>query len=225
MSFKSVVIGSLFGVVFFFSGCCSTCNATQSRINCNQNCANRYHECVNQCNNNYECVQVCKNECPSVDNSCFAKVNYNNTDCRVNNSCNQPKPAAYVAPQPNPDEFIIQNSPVLPANRIITIAAVGMGVAPVNTISPAQAIALAKRAAIVDAYRQLGEKMYGIRINATDTIGDMVAKNSKVKTKVLAVIKNAEIIETTMQDGLCQVKMEVKLDGRLWNYILSGVAI
>jgi hypothetical protein len=67
--------------------------------------------------------------------------------------------------------------------------------------------------------------MYGIRINATDTIGDMVAKNSKVKTKVLAVIKNAEIIETTMQDGLCQVKMEVKLDGRLWNYILSGVAI
>ena len=105
---------------------------------------------------------------------------------------------------------------------VIELSAVGMGVAPEATISPSQALALAKRAAIVDAYRQLGEKMYGIRVNAQDTVRDMVLKNSTVKTKVMAVIRNAEIIETIYKDGLCQVNMELKLDGKRWYRILTG---
>ena len=97
-----------------------------------------------------------------------------------------------------------------------------MGVAPETTISPAQALVLAKRAAIADSYRQLGEKMYGIRINAKDTIKDAVVKSSSVRTQVNAIIRNAEIQETVYKDGLCQVEMEVKLDGRRWYRVLSG---
>ncbi|EQD93260.1 LPP20 lipofamily protein, partial [Helicobacter pylori PZ5080] len=96
------------------------------------------------------------------------------------------------------------------------------GVAPESTISPSQALALAKRAAIVDGYRQLGEKMYGIRVNAQDTVKDMVLQNSVIKTRVNALIRNAEITETIYKDGLCQVSMELKLDGRIWYRILSG---
>ncbi|MWV63149.1 hypothetical protein DCO58_00390 [Helicobacter saguini] len=116
----------------------------------------------------------------------------------------------------------IQNSPLLTPNNVIEIQAVGMGVAPESTISPAQALALAKRAAIVDAYRQIGEKMYGIRINANDTIRDAIAQNSTIKGRVQALIKNAEITETAYKDGLCQVNMEVKLDGRIWHRVLNN---
>ncbi len=117
---------------------------------------------------------------------------------------------------------MIQNSPILTPNNIIELSAVGMGVAPESTISPSQALALAKRAAIIDAYRQIGEKMYGIRLNAQDTVRDMMLINSVVKTKVEALIKNAEVIETVYKDGLCQITMELKLDGKIWHNILSN---
>ncbi|PAF41566.1 LPP20 family lipoprotein [Helicobacter sp. 11S03491-1] len=125
-----------------------------------------------------------------------------------------------IAPK-NADPMI-PNTPILTPTNVIELSAVGMGVAPESTISPSQALALAKRAAIVDAYRQLGEKMYGIRVNAQDTVRDMVLQNSTVKTKVQALIRNAEITETVYKDGLCQVSMELKLDGRVWYRALSG---
>ncbi|MCH5322399.1 MAG: LPP20 family lipoprotein [Helicobacter sp.] len=120
------------------------------------------------------------------------------------------------------DEVVIPNAPIITPSSIIEISAVGMGVAPDTSYSPAQALALAKRAAIVDAYRQIGEKMYGIRVNAQDTVRDMVLKNSTVKTKLMAVIRNAEIVETVYKDGLCQVSMELKLDGKRWYRVLTG---
>lgn len=119
-------------------------------------------------------------------------------------------------------EDIIPNSPILRSQKVMTISAKGLGVAPTNTTSPAQALALAKRAAVVDAYRQLGEKMYGIRVDAKDTIRDMASRSSIVKTRLLAVIKNAEIVDETYNNGLYEITMEVKLDAGKWNKILSG---
>ncbi|BDQ29319.1 hypothetical protein NHP190002_00850 [Helicobacter ailurogastricus] len=116
---------------------------------------------------------------------------------------------------------MIANTPILTPTNVIELSAVGMGVAPESTISPSQALALAKRAAIVDGYRQLGEKMYGIRVNATDTVKDMILQNSVIKTKVNALIRNAEITETIYKDGLCQVSMELKLDGRIWYNVFN----
>ncbi len=119
-------------------------------------------------------------------------------------------------------ENFIPNSPILRGKKTMTISAKGMGVPPVNTISPAQAKALAKRAAVVDAYRQLGEKMYGIRIDAKDTIRDMASRSSVVKTRLQAIIKNAEIIDESYNNGLYEVTMELKLDARKWQRVLSG---
>lgn len=132
----------------------------------------------------------------------------------------QPQPQAQQQPEKVPN--IIPNSPVLESEQVIELSAVGMGVAPENTISPSQALALAKRAAIIDAYRQIGEKMYGIKINGKDTVKDMVMTNSVVKAQVEALIKNADIVETIYKDGLCQVTMELKLDSRTWNRILAA---
>lgn len=136
-----------------------------------------------------------------------------------------PTPAPAIAePKVEPEPKvpnIIPNSPYLESENVIELSAVGMGVAPESTISPSQALALAKRAAIIDAYRQIGEKMYGIKINAQDTVKDMVMTNSVVKARVEALIKNADIVETIYKDGLCQVTMELKLDSRTWNRILA----
>ncbi len=98
---------------------------------------------------------------------------------------------------------------------------VGEGIAPQNTISPAQAIALAKRAAVADAYRQLTEKLYGVKVNAKDTVRDAALSNSKIITQVNGLIKNANITETSFRDGLYRAKMELKIDSKTWKRIFS----
>ncbi len=102
-----------------------------------------------------------------------------------------------------------------------TFSVVGEGVAPVNTISSAQAIALARRAAIADAYRQLGEKLYGVKISAKETIKDAALKNSKIVTQVNALIKNAVIMDNAYKDGLYMITMELTIDGEVWKELFS----
>lgn len=109
----------------------------------------------------------------------------------------------------------------LRSNPIKEFAVVGEGIAPQNTISPAQALALAKRAAVADAYRQLGEKLYGVKVNAKETVKDAALKNSKIITQVDGLIKDAYITESSYKDGLYRVKMELKIDSKTWKRIFS----
>jgi hypothetical protein len=112
-----------------------------------------------------------------------------------------------------------QNCELDPCTTII-FGVTGQGVAPANTISPAQAIALAKRAAIADAYRLLAEKIYGVKVEGDDYIRNMVVKRTTVRTHVAAMIQNARIVDTGMKDGLYEVEMELTLDGRQWYQLL-----
>ncbi len=106
--------------------------------------------------------------------------------------------------------------------KAIRINVTGQGVAPTMTSSPAQAYALAKRAAIADAYRLLAEKVKGVRIEGSDKIKNMMVQRSEVRTFVDAVIAEAEIIETVFKDGLCEVEMELTLDPAQWRSILAA---
>lgn len=100
---------------------------------------------------------------------------------------------------------------VLEENKDIRISVVGQGVAPMHTASPAQAYALAKRAAVADAYRLIAEKVKGVRVEGDDLIKNMMVKRSTVRTTVKAMVKNASVVETQFKDGLCEVEMEVSL--------------
>jgi len=104
----------------------------------------------------------------------------------------------------------------------VRISVVGQGVAPTMTTSPAQAYALAKRAAIADAYRLLAEKVKGVRIEGSDKIKNMMVQRSEVRTFVDAVIAEAEIVETVFKDGLCEVEMELTIDPQQWQSILAS---
>jgi hypothetical protein len=97
-------------------------------------------------------------------------------------------------------------------DNIIRVTVVGQGVAPSFATSPAQSYALAKRAAMADAYRLLAEQVKGVRIDGKDTIKNMAIKSSVVNTQVNAMIKNAKITETTFKDGMCEVEMEVEIN-------------
>jgi len=111
---------------------------------------------------------------------------------------------------------------VLTKDNVLIFKVVGQGVSPVNTISPAQAKALAKRAAIADAYRQLAEKIAGVKIEGRDKIVNMVTKKSLVRTCVNALIKNATIIDSRTKNGLYEVEMEIKMYGKTWYPLLAS---
>jgi len=113
--------------------------------------------------------------------------------------------AAVKAPEPKKDKN------TLDMNSNMRIGVVGQGVAPMNTSSPAQAYALAKRAAVADAYRLIAEKVKGVRIEGDDLIKNMMVKRSTVRTTVKAMVRNANVVETTFKDGLCEVEMEIVL--------------
>ena len=97
----------------------------------------------------------------------------------------------------------------------------GQGVAPSFTQSPAQAFALAKRAAMVDAYRLLGEKIQGVKVEGQDLIKNMMVKRSQVRTEVNAMIREATVIETEFKDGLCEIEVELIVTGSRWHGSLS----
>ena len=116
----------------------------------------------------------------------------------------------YVEPAPKVQK-VQKYSNLLQPNMMMTVSVIGEGVAPANTISPAQAYALAKRAAVADAYRLLAEKINGVVVDGQDTVRNMVMQRSTVKTQVSAMIRNANIVETTYKEGLCEVELEVKI--------------
>jgi len=103
------------------------------------------------------------------------------------------------------------NKNLLTQTQRVRVSVIGQGVSPTQTASPAQAYALAKRAAIADGYRLIAEKVKGVRVEGQDLIQNMMIKRSFIRTSVNAMVKNANIIETTFKDGLCEVEMEIVL--------------
>lgn len=101
--------------------------------------------------------------------------------------------------------------PILKAQNELVITVVGQGVAPSVTASPAQAYALAKRAAMVDGYRLIAEKVKGVEVEGQDTIKNMMLMQSTTRTSVEALVRGANITNTTFKEGLCEVEMEITL--------------
>lgn len=101
--------------------------------------------------------------------------------------------------------------PILKAENELVITVTGQGVAPSVTSSPAQAYALAKRAAMADGYRQIAERVKGVQVEGQDTIKNMMLQQSSTKTSVEAIVRGANLLNTTFKEGLCEVEMEIAL--------------
>lgn len=94
------------------------------------------------------------------------------------------------------------------------IQVTGMGVAPPNAVSQAHSAMMARRAAVVDAYRQLAEVVNGVQVDSETTVEQMVLTSDIVKTRISAVIKGAAIVsEGELSGGGYSVTMELPLFG------------
>lgn len=125
--------------------------------------------------------------------------------------CKTPECLKNVNTETNTKVNSFVQEPVLEQNKELRISVIGQGVAPMNTISPAQAYALAKRAAVADAYRLIAEKVKGVRVDGQDLIQNMMVKRSSIRTSVDAMVRDANILETVFKEGLCEVEMEIIL--------------
>lgn len=92
------------------------------------------------------------------------------------------------------------------------ITVVGTGLPPANMGS--RGTPLARRAAIVDAYRYLAEAIKGVQVDADTLMQDLVIQNDTVRTQVSALVQGAKIIEEHANaDGSYSVTMSIPLYG------------
>lgn len=91
----------------------------------------------------------------------------------------------------------------------------GTGVAPANARNAVQARMMARRAAVVDAYRQIAEQIAGVQVDASTTVEDMAVSSDVIKTNVSALVQGARIVdEKTVEGGQgYTVRMQVPLFG------------
>ena len=93
-------------------------------------------------------------------------------------------------------ELLVPSLPLV--ERRESLSATGYAVISVqNHRTPAQQRLLAIRAAKLDAYRSLAEQVYGLRLDATTTVADMVVQNDTFRSKVEGVIYGATLVSIT----------------------------
>ncbi len=95
------------------------------------------------------------------------------------------------------------------------IEALGMGVPPANAVSRAQARALARRAAYVDAQRNLLETIQGVQVDSETTVKNMAVESDIIKTKLSGLVKGYRVVkEQELPDGSFQVILAVNMHGK-----------
>lgn len=93
-----------------------------------------------------------------------------------------------------------------------TVFASGYGTAPDNAPSRKKRL-LARRAAQVDAYRNLAEIISGVQINSETTVLDLEATSDIIRTKLKTVIRGGLITKDIFQNEIAEIIVEVKMDG------------
>ena len=96
-----------------------------------------------------------------------------------------------------------------------TIFAHGYGVDPQEQLGSSKARLLARRAAQLDAYRNLAEIVNGVRVNSQTLVQDMTLASDTVRTQVEAVIKGAIMTKDHYQNDVASVTMEIPMAGNL----------
>ena len=92
------------------------------------------------------------------------------------------------------------------------VIATGIGLPPENMGS--RGTPLARRAAVVDAYRNLAETIQGVQVDSDTLMQDLVIQSDTVRAQVSALVKGAKILEEgTNADGSYFVRMSVPLYG------------
>ena len=140
-------------------------------------------------------------------------------------------PATIVAAETNVNVTVLSSDISLAGTEIKgsinwdkgAVQAIGIGVPSIQSHSQAQANAMARRAAVVDAYRNLLEAVGEVRVEAATTIKNFELESDVVKTRISGLVQGAHIVnEQQMPDGSYQVTMEINLFGA--NSVAAAIA-
>lgn len=99
----------------------------------------------------------------------------------------------------------------LPKEDLIISA---VGYAPVEeqpASTPALKTIKAIKASKLDAYRDLSEKVHGLRISSEQKIGEFVLQDEQLRSSLQGVIKGAKIVKTYQLNGVYVTEMELNL--------------
>ncbi|UZK04319.1 LPP20 family lipoprotein [Venatoribacter cucullus] len=124
--------------------------------------------------------------------------------CASKKDVNQ-KPEAYFEPVKQ------EVDPIAP----MTLRVVGYGATEVasKSKSDAQRRLLAIRAARMDAYRAMAERVYGISVQGSTTVRDMVVQNDRFRSYVETYMHGARVVSTdVMPDGTVETVLEMVID-------------
>ena len=101
------------------------------------------------------------------------------------------------------------------------VTAVGIGAPPAQPANMAQARAMARRAAITVARRNLLEITQGVQVDSMTLVKDFVVKSDIVRTSVQGVVRNAQVVDTAyMSDGSVEVTIMMDMGGEFASVIL-----
>lgn len=101
------------------------------------------------------------------------------------------------------------------------VYATGIGAPPARAANPAQARAMAERAAYVVALRNLLETVKGVRIDSETIVENFMAKSDVIRTQVDGIVKGAHIIKTAyLSDGSVEVLVAMPMKGAFLNAVL-----
>ncbi len=101
------------------------------------------------------------------------------------------------------------------------VTAVGIGAPPAKPANMAQARAMARRAAITVARRNLLELTQGVQVDSMTLAKDFIVTSDIIRTSVQGVVRNAQVVDTAyMSDGSVEVTMVMSLSGEFANVML-----
>ncbi len=101
------------------------------------------------------------------------------------------------------------------ASQVVRVTGTGFG--PENVKSLSRRKVLAKRAATVDAARNVLETIKGMRINSSKTVDSMMRESDVIKSKTEGLVRGMRTVAVNYtSDGACEVTVEVNIsrDGK-----------
>jgi hypothetical protein len=104
--------------------------------------------------------------------------------------------------------------PAPPAPAADYIRAKGFGIEPKDpSMIPAEKALMAKRAAKLDALRNLAEQVRGVRITSDTYVRDFITQSDEMKARVNTFIQGARVVsERQMPDGSYEVEVEADME-------------
>lgn len=101
------------------------------------------------------------------------------------------------------------------------VYATGLGAPPAQAVNPAQARAMAERAAFVVAIRNLLETVQGVRVDSESVVESFMVKSDVIRTKVDGIVRGARVLKTQyMHDGSVEMLVSMPMKGALMDALV-----